>query len=105
MAKDELSIREKAELLARHDHRNQGDYDVNLYEALIALREPGIDDIEDKARRAILLFIKDIQDDISNQDFLPGSYLMEGFMMGLIAGRYLKPDIFKKGREPKLASV
>lgn len=101
---DELSISEKAELLARHDRRNQGDYNEDLHKALLDLREPRIDDIEDKARRAILLYIRVLQDEMPDGDYPPGSYIMEGFMMGFLAGRYLKPDIFKKGKEPKVAA-
>lgn len=98
---EELSIEEKAGLLARHDRSKQDDYDKNLFDALMALREPGIDSIEDKARRAILLYIRVMQDEMPEGDYPPGSYIMEGFMMGFLAGRYLKPDIFKKGKEPK----
>jgi hypothetical protein len=98
---EELSIQEKAELMGRHDISNQDDYDEDLFKALVALREPSLNDIQDRARRAIALFIQVVQDGIPDQDFPPGSYLLEGFMMGLVAGRYLKPDIFKKGKEPK----
>jgi len=101
---EELSVNEKSELMARHDLRHQGDYDEDFYKALVALREPSLDDIEDRARRTIMHFIQAMENDVPDRDFPPGSYLMEGFMMGLVAGRYLKPDIFKKGKEPKVGS-
>ena len=95
---------EKTELMGRFDIRRRDDYDEDFYKALVALREPGLDDIEDRARRAISLFIQAIEADMPERGYPAGSYLMEGFMMGFVAGRYLKTDIFKKGKEPKVAS-
>jgi len=99
---EELSINEKAELLARYDRHNQGDYDEDFYKALVILKIPGLDDFEDKGRRTITRFIQDLEADVPDRDFPPGSYLMIGFIKGFMAGRYLKANIFKEGKEPKL---
>jgi len=97
-----LSLNEKAELLARHDRRNQDDYDADFYKALGTLKMPDLDDFEDKGRRTITRFIQDLTADVPARGFPPGSYLMIGFLKGFMAGRYLKANIFKEGKEPKL---
>lgn len=98
---ESLSPWDKSELMARFDNRHRDEYDQDFFNALMALREPALNDIEDKARRAIARFIEVMEKGLASVKYPPGSYLLEGFILGWLAGKTIPRSIFKEGKEPK----
>jgi len=98
---ENLTPLEQGRLLAELDYRNREDYDRDYYNKLQKIQEPRVADLDDRVRRAISRYITDVAKDVadafsSDEEYPPGAYLLEGWILGYVAGRNIKGSIFKK---------
>lgn len=93
---EQLTEQDKAKLLAVTDGKaaRDGEYDRKFYEALYRIAPLGLDEVDDRVRRAILRFIADGKGEASKPD--NGAFVMMGLIHGYMVGRKLKKDIRRK---------
>ncbi len=89
MMEEELTQRDKAILLGNIDGRSRDDYDQHFYEAMNRIPPLGIEEVDDRIRRAILQYIEASKVD-------NGGFVMMGFLHGYMVGRKLRRDIRRK---------
>lgn len=93
---EELTHSEKARLLAYLDARNRDDYDEDYYNDLRKIKLPHVADVDDRIRRALARYTHEWSASAKMLGEMPiGSYFIEGWMHGYIAGRTLKRNIFR----------
>jgi len=91
---ENLTQRDKAILLGNIDGRSKDDYDREFYEKMKEIPPLGIDEVDERVRRAILRFIMDGKGEASKED--NGGFVIMGFIHGYMVGRKLKRDITRK---------
>jgi hypothetical protein len=87
----ELTQRDKAILLGNVDGRSLDDYDQQLYQMMWKVRPLGLEEIDDRARRAILQYIAQGKGEASEP--ANRGFVMMGFVHGYMVGQKLKRDI------------
>lgn len=91
---EKLTSGEKSHLLAVVDVKNKDDYDRQFYEKMKEIPPLGVNEVDDKVRRAILRYISEGTGPASHED--KGGFVMMGFIHGYMVGRKLKRDITRK---------
>lgn len=91
---EELTRKEKTRLLGIVDATNLDDYDQEFYEKMREIPPLGVDDVDDRVRRAILRFIMDGKGEASKPE--NGGFVAMGFIHGYMVGQKLKRDICGK---------
>jgi len=94
MMDEELTQREKLTLLGINDGKGKDDYDRQFYEMMKEIPPLGVEEVDDRVRRAILRYIADGKGESSKAPI--GGYVMMGFVHGYMVGRKLKRDITRK---------
>lgn len=80
---------ERASLLGVVDAANRDNYDRQFYETMRKIPVPGLDEIDDRVRRAIALHISKAE---GTPTYVQGAITV-GFIHGYMVGRELKRDI------------
>jgi len=91
----ELTPGDKARLLGVTDGKGMdNDYDREFYEAICRIAPLGVEEVDDRVRRAILRFISNGTGPASHED--NGGFVMMGFIHGYMVGQRLRKDIRRK---------
>jgi hypothetical protein len=82
---DELTSQDKTRLLGITDGKGKGnDYDREFYETMRQVSPLGVDEVDDRVRRAILRYISDGTGPASHED--NGGFVIMGFVHGYMVG-------------------
>lgn len=91
---DELTAHDKAILLGNVDRRSMDGYDRKFYEAMCRIAPLSVEEVDDRVRRAILLYITQGKGEAGKPE--NGGSVMMGFAHGYMVGRSLRKDIRRK---------
>jgi hypothetical protein len=95
-----LTPYEEIALMAHYDQRHRDEYDGDYLKALRALKEPPINHLDDRRRRALAIYIEELEKHLSNR-YTPGGFMMVGWILGYEAARTISQSIYKEGKEPQ----
>lgn len=95
---ENLTRMEKTRLLVEVDRRKRDDYDKDFYDKLRKIEEPNVEEVDDRIRRALIRYIQEVESHFLGEHNPPGSYLMEGWILGYVAATNIERSIFKKNQ-------
>lgn len=109
MSEEELTLEDKAMLLASMDKRKRSDYDREIYQRLKAQNLISPEEIDGKIRRAIVRFVKEEwallygigKDNGLDIDSIVGGALTDFLLIGYEVGRKLKRPLTAKPGAPR----